>query len=1130
MSWSLTVEADLEALAERLGDRLAEPLPDPFTREVITVPGDGVRTWLSARLAERLGIVANIEFTFPTRLVQRATGAVADEWAIGPLTWAVHEVMHLAGAELGLQPDAVRARRIADLFDKYATHRAGMLREWEAGCDVDAFGVPVPAHLRWQPQLWRLVREVVGLPSPATSIQRAIDDLAAGRLDVDLPPRLFLVGLTSLPPAHLDVLGALAQHREVEVFAPAPSLDLWRRLVPTVTAGLPRPCLRERDPSASATRHRLLASWGRSAREAHVLLLDAARRVGVEPVVAAPGADVAGLSPDLLTHLQQALLRDVDPGEHTAGAFDFRHPLAADDRSVQLHRCHGIGRQVEVLRDVLAHLLEQPATAGRPALEPRDIVVLCPDVATVAPLAEAVFAGGGGGVPELPLRVADRSLRQDNPVLDAVDALLGLADGRFRASDVLAFVARPPVRRRFGLAPDRVGRLAEWVGAVNIHWGLDTDGRDAFGVPQDITAHTWRAGLDQLLLGSVMADTGMRIGPGGTVPFGDIEGDDVELAGTLAEVIDRLAAAVDRVAVDQSVATWCDAVRVAALSLCAVADVDSWQWGDLETELGQMADESVPAGQLLPRDVPWRELATLLRERLVGRPGRPRFGTGAITLSSLTAQRGVPARVVCVLGLDGDVGVASTIGSDDLMLAAPCVGDRDPHGEMRAQLLDALLAAGNHFIVCSSGRDVRSNAHVPAAVPLAELADLIDASAVPVDLEDGTRRATDQIAVDHPRQAWSEPNFLPGALGFDAPLSFDEDARTAALHRRVQRRTDDPDGLPAEERTDVRLDDLIAALINPVQVFLRRRLGIEVEHAVDGYPDTIPLEVRELDKWKLREQLVQLRLAAGPSWSPELVARWTESQAAAGAVPPKEFGRLAVDQAVEFVDQLMTLARSHVGDALDLTPTDVPIDIELPDGRRIIGTVPGARGNVALDVTPSRMSPDHRMRVWMRAAALASARPQDSWRVVHVGRESQKAAALHMSIRSAEHARRVLVLADHLYWSARRGAFPGAARLTSELRTSRDAAAKVWEDQGPVPGLVSDPWVRFVFGGATFDDVMAMAPVDEHDASWGTGVSRLERWAHRVWSEFDTSTRFHDRPAGADGDAADGADGGRGQT
>ena len=49
--------------------------------------------------------------------------------------------------------------------------------------------------------------------------------------------------------------------------------------------------------------------------------------------------------------------------------------LSDDDQTVQFHACHGADRQVEVLREVLVGLLADDAS-----LEPRDIVVMCPDI------------------------------------------------------------------------------------------------------------------------------------------------------------------------------------------------------------------------------------------------------------------------------------------------------------------------------------------------------------------------------------------------------------------------------------------------------------------------------------------------------------------------------------------------------------------------------------------------------------------------------------------------------------------------------------------------------------------------------------------------------------------------------
>ena len=60
--------------------------------------------------------------------------------------------------------------------------------------------------------------------------------------------------------------------------------------------------------------------------------------------------------------------------------------LSEGDTSVQFHACHGPDRQVEVLREVLVGLLADDAT-----LEPRDIVVMCPDIENFAPLIAASF-------------------------------------------------------------------------------------------------------------------------------------------------------------------------------------------------------------------------------------------------------------------------------------------------------------------------------------------------------------------------------------------------------------------------------------------------------------------------------------------------------------------------------------------------------------------------------------------------------------------------------------------------------------------------------------------------------------------------------------------------------------------
>ena len=91
----------------------------------------------------------------------------------------------------------------------------------------------------------------------------------------------------------------------------------------------------------------------------------------------------------LLARIQADVRADRRPPGRRSPTGRPRPPLDPGDRSLQVHACHGRARQVEVLRDAILHLLEDD-----PTLEPRDVIVMCPDIETFAPLIQATFGAG----------------------------------------------------------------------------------------------------------------------------------------------------------------------------------------------------------------------------------------------------------------------------------------------------------------------------------------------------------------------------------------------------------------------------------------------------------------------------------------------------------------------------------------------------------------------------------------------------------------------------------------------------------------------------------------------------------------------------------------------------------------
>lgn len=1131
MSFHLTVAGSLEPLADSLAQLLAEsPLADPFAPELLVTPAQGVRAWLGARLAHRLGagpadtagVVANLTEIFPATLVNRALGPAAEfgRWNTGPLTWAVYEVLLAKGrdgtGDYEEPADAVRAWAIADLFDRYTLYRQDMAVRWSEGKSVDAVGAALGEHQRWQQRLWMEVQAHLGGKSDAQIMRELIEQLRGGAtladLGADVPERVIIFGLASLPPPHLNVIAALSRSTEVHVYAPTASAQRWESLRAQSERPLALPILRVSDEAAALVGfgNPLVTSWGRTSREANVLLVNSAASVGA--TVIAPEVPVTPVSDTLLSRLQFDVRAD-----RALPAPDDRLVIdPSTDQSLRWHRAYGPARQVEVLRDALLHLFEQTNADGSPTYQPRDVAVLCTDVERFAPLIEATFAGDPAhNLPSLPVRVADRTLQQENSLLDAASSLLSLLEGRFRATDVLAFVSRAPVRRGFGLSADAISRISEWVRATNIRWGLDPEDQsgERYGLPVGLGVHTWRDGLDQLLLGATMTDAGPRLGIADVAPFGDVEGSDVEIAGSLAEFINVLDTVTTQLRETTSVEQWCNALSAALSALCEVEDADGWMWRAVEKVIDTFRIEALVND--IPRQtlVESTQLASLLEARLVtGGGGRPRFETGAITVSGITALRGVPFPIVCVVGLDRDLGAGGLGSAEDLVLAQPCIGDRDSRGQQRAQFLDAVLSAGHQLLLFSTGNDVRTNTPLPPIVAVADLIDIVNATARTNDVNEKGEpvAAMSVLTTDHPRQSWSEKAFIPGALGVPGPWSFDEGARLAALQRRE--RTEDAswltDPLPAPtngepgdpNNTVINLDDVLAALVNPAKTFLSDRLGVSVPSEQDEPDDHIPLELGNLESWSLANELLTQKLSTAdvsPEW--ETVARRS------GKVPPLSFGDAALNDAVNVVSGLLIkLATGVRSETLAFNSVAVDTSFTLDDGRtvRLVGSLPRVIDSVIVNISPSAIKDADRLVAWVQLAALALQEPNQIWRAIIVGKKNGRPAYDEYVLEDSADPSEILSIAIDLYERAMRDAVPAIPATTRTLfEKGLGAAASSW---GGERGDRNDRWMAMLFG-TDFDGLRSLPRrADEAGVGWPVNPrSRLHLWAERIWGNFN---------------------------
>jgi exodeoxyribonuclease V gamma subunit len=974
MALHLHVAERTDALADGLADLLATPLDDPFAREVVVVPARGVERWVTQRLSHRLGVgaragdgvCAGVDFVTPHSLVAMLLGKDADDpWEPDRLAWPLLEVIdgclgetgfealsrHLGHLDPGVERKARRyavARRLAGLFASYALQRPSLVTDWREERATDGAGGTLDADLRWQPELWRRLLAHVGAPPPDVRHAQTVARLREGGDDLDLPPRLSLFGHTRLPATEVSLLRALGELRDVHLWLPQPSAALWRTLSGTAVEG---PVPRSADTSADRVDHPLLASLGRDARELRRGLGEAAVTIAEPP--ATPET--------LLGWLQHDLRANAAPD--AAG----RARRTAVDRSVQVHACHGAARQVDVLREVLVGLLQDD-----PTLEPRDILVMCPDIESYAPLISAGFGladvtadGAGHPAHQLRVRLADRSLGATNPLLGVAAALVELAGGRLTATQVLDLAGADPVRARFGWGDDDLERISHWVAEAGIRWGYDAAHRQTFGVPVD--ANTWCFGMRRVLLGAAMSGQGHRF-VGGTLPIDDVGDGDLELAGRFAELVERLHDFTERARTAQTVEEWTSAISAAVHRLTATAPADAWQLAQFDREIGRItASVSGTTTTLRHADV-----RALLQHRLRGRPTRSNFRTGTLTVCTMVPMRSVPHRVVCLVGLDDGVfpRIASVDG-DDVLARRPLTGERDLRSEDRQLLLDAIGAATETLVVTYTGHGEHNGAARPPAVPLGELLDALDRTAA--------EPVRERVLVHHPLQPFDEVNLVPGRLGGPQPFTFDQTALAGALaarRPRIEVRELVPEPLPRPDTAgDVALADLQDFFKHPVRGFFRSRLRVTTPYGADEAKDAVPIVLDGLEQWAVGDRLVGDVLAGADPQTGMLAEQLR------GLLPPGELGVGVLTSVVQKVRPLVTHGLSlRTGPARSLD-----VDIDLGD-RRLTGTVGNVWGNNLVSVSYSSLGAKHRLAAWIDALALAAGHPDENWTAHTIGK------------------------------------------------------------------------------------------------------------------------------------------------
>lgn len=928
-----------EGLAELLLENLAkEGAEAPFHQSTVLVRNQGMATWLRQRIATQTGLAMLVDFPQPNSFLQ----GLIDEKSVqlDELKWPIYELLpklidrpefeilktYLSSSVTEIEASLKRyqlSSQIAALYDKYLLYRPEWITAWNADEKVSAFS----SHEAWQRILWQELTK--------NEIQHWSQKLLASEqleVDAELPSALHVFGISNFAPIYVRFLYLLSQQIPVHIYWMNPvSIDegYWED-APTKRQWTMAEAF---DESSILTEgNPLLASFGRMGREfVHTLY---GGETGNTEIHNFQPSDTSHPTPTKsLQQLQQSIYE--------------RRPMEADseiDESIAVHSCHTALRELETLKDYLLKRAE-----GSP-LDTGDVIVLCPDIASYAPAIEAVF----GSLKRqqdlyLPYRISDRSALINEPSIAAIAQLFDLNKKRFTNREALDLLSVPAIAEHLNLTDQDLSTIREWVVKSGIRWGFD------FHHVQDVASDckdstwTWRDGLDRLLLGYAMPSKEFTLWRN-ILPYHDIEGSSTRLLGALCSFVEWCSDIRKKLTENLTLAEWVEATRDwINLGFSNTPDAQQAIQPLLQV-LEKLSEQSALLEEAIPSDVFSEHLQDYLND------SSPAFGflNGSITFCETKPMRAIPAKVICLLGMNHDAFPRTSSDVQfDLIKDSRQAGDRSTRDDDCYFFLEAILSARESLYFSYVGTSIKDGEPRPPSTALQTL----------IDTTPGLAKAVvrEKLHAYDPSYFQDEPNSYDPHLMQAAETLI---AKNAQKEPRAQVTVEQES--PAEH---IDLEDFISGLTRSTSHFLKKSLQARRHYYDAPLEEDESLEIDGLVGWQLKNQLLQTRQFDSSNESV-----WRQQ----GLIPSGEFGHLQLVKQLGSIEPLLE-------DLPELSFTAIDLRIA---GTHITGNIPTDDDGNVLILSPSK-APKGRdlMRLWIyQLLATQSLERETSGRIINIAK------------------------------------------------------------------------------------------------------------------------------------------------
>ncbi len=888
--------------AEWLADILGQELrlnPPEITEEVNII----VSTWPSGRwLSEKISIINNInalvKYPFPgtylKRLVKRINGIDPNEidpWEKNNLVWNVLELL----PELINEEEAklIRswlkisvkeneeinlnlwdlAKNIAEIFDDYILYRPEIIKQWlSKKAKNNSREISVNKNIIWQEKFFNLLYKKINKDPFCIQVEKAIKRLKKNDISkLDYPKNLYIYGLSSLAPLQIDLIQAFSKVINIKIYLISPCNDLWqrceaRRLQFRNTWNTPP------DRQWLLESQRLEALLGRMGAEFQQLLEGSGEyQLGDrnEEDIFSLTADIVtnkGYKPNLLEQLQQELLSTKS---------EIILTKEKSDKSLLFLKSPGKYRQVELIRDHILQLFTNDKE-----LQPRDILIMTPQIDSYAPIITSVFNNIDNSTTQLPWVITDKSQEDKVGLIRFVLNLLEISASRLTASIFENLLNNPALQKQQNISIDEVSDITKNLQSAGFTWGLDSSER--FG--EETHSLCWC--LERFLLGLVLPDDPIN-GISNISPYSkNISSTEFIKAWG---ILSKLCNYIDAIRSKRSCKEWIKLITSLVKDL--FGDGGEWAWE--EQQLLTIVNNWSKITDNCELKIDCLVVKDILTKALSSTNGKFGHRTGKITISALEPMRAIPHQVIIVMGLESRTFPRlDNRRSFNLLERKRKLGDPNQYDKDRYSLLEALISTRQNLLISWNSKDEKTGEDLEPPSPIQQWLNylkiklgsntfkeiLIEPSANPLDNSNFIKTENSQImSCDRKNleaREWIEKAIPTKNISLALPIKWKE--------------------INVSELKSYSFEKTKEWLINPQITWLKEN-EIQSKEFVNLIEDNDMLELSELERYKLLKNRLENSDLTNINDTKNNSNYWKETYSGKGLFPPKGSGLIEED-------------------------------------------------------------------------------------------------------------------------------------------------------------------------------------------------------------------------------------------